>query len=83
MDENFLLVFLKNFSLVCIWVGLLAGLAFLFGPKLLLTISRSLDKPRRMVNLESVLQTKARIILGLALLIIAAVMLTLITGIRI
>ena len=83
MDENGWLVFLKNISLVCNWVGLLAALGFLFGPKLLLAISRSLDRPLRTMNLENVLKTKARIVLGLALLIIAAVMLTLITKIRI
>ena len=82
MHENAWLVFLKNISLVCNWVGLLAALGFLFGPKLLLAISRSLDKPRRTINLERVLQAKARVILGITLLIITVVMLTLITNIR-
>jgi hypothetical protein len=83
MDENTWLIFLKNISLVCNWVGLLAALAFLFGPKLLLAISRSLDKPRRTMNIERLLQTKARVILGLTLLIITIVMLTLITNVRV
>ena len=83
MGENIWLIFLKNISLVCNWTGLVIALAFLFGPKLLLAVSRSLDKPRPTMNLEKILQTKARVILGLALLVITGVMLTLMTNIKV
>ena len=83
MNENALLIFLKNISLVCNWIGLLTALAFLFGPKLLLVVSNILDKPRRTMNLEKVLVTKARIILGLALLIITVLMLSLVMNIKV
>ena len=80
MNENAWFVFLKNISLICSWVGLLAALAFLFGPKFLLAMSRSLDRTLRTMNLESILQTKARIILGIILLTISIVMLILIAN---
>ena len=83
MTETGWLIFLRNISIICNAIGLLIALAFLFGPKVLITVSRILDRLRPTVQLEKVLETRARIVLGLTLLVITVLMLALVTNIRV
>jgi len=75
MGESGWLIFLRNTSIICNGIGLVIALAFLLGPKALLTISKFLDVYRSSANLEKVLEARSRIILGITLLIITTLML--------
>ncbi len=83
MTETGWLIFLRNISIICNVIGLLVTLVFLFGPKVLKTICRILDRSLSTVELEKVLETRARIILGLTLLVITVLMLALVMNIRV
>ncbi|MFH1339191.1 MAG: hypothetical protein ABIH40_05070 [Candidatus Omnitrophota bacterium] len=83
MTETGWLVFLRNISIICNVIGLLIALSFLFGPKVLITVSKIMDRLRPTVELEKVLETRARVILGLTLLVITVLMLALVTSIRV
>ena len=83
MIEEKWLEFLKNLSLICNWAGLLVAALFLFGPKVLMIIGKFLDTPRKTVQLDKLLTTKSRIVLGFALLIVTALMLVLTTNIQV
>jgi len=83
MTEMGWLIFLRNLSIICNAIGLLIALAFLFGPKVLIAVSRILDRVRSTVQLEKVLETRARIVLGLTLLVITGLMLVLVMNIRV
>ena len=75
MGESGWLIFLRNTSIICNGIGLVIALAFLLGPKALLAVSKFLDTYRSSGNLEKVLETRSRIILGITLLIITTLML--------
>ncbi|MFC1592956.1 hypothetical protein ACFL4C_02975 [Candidatus Omnitrophota bacterium] len=77
MNEAAWFEFLRILSIVCNGLGLLIALVFLFGPKLLVSLSEFLDAPRRTVAFEKVIKSKARVILGLTLVIVTTVMLIL------
>ena len=79
MSENAWLNFLRNTSLICNGIGLVVALGFLFGPKVIMAISKAIDKPHSIVNIEKIFITKARIILGFTLLVISVLMLLLVT----
>lgn len=83
MTETGWLVFLRNLSIIFNVIGLLIALSFLFGPKALITVSKIMDRIRPTVELEKVLETRARVILGLTLLVITVLMLALVTSIRV
>ena len=82
MDEMAWLGFLRNTSLICNGIGLLIALTFLVGPKALAAISKFLDAYHSSINLESILKSKVRIIIGLTLLVITILMLVLVLGIK-
>jgi hypothetical protein len=83
MTETGWLIFLRNISIICNAIGLLIALAFLFGPKVLIAVSRILDRLRPTLEMEKVLETKARLVLGLTLLVITVLMLVLVINIRV
>ena len=82
MDEMTWLKFLRNTSVVCNGIGLVIALAFLVGPKALAAISKVLDAYHPSISLEKVMEGKARLILGLTLLVITILMLALVINIR-
>ncbi len=83
MSEVTWLNFLRIMSLICNGIGLIVALAFLFGPKTLSAISKFLDAYHSSIDLEKLLLSKARIILGVTLLIITALMMALVLNIRV
>jgi hypothetical protein len=83
MTETGWLIFLRNISIICNAIGLLIALAFLFGPKVLIAVSRILDRLRPTLEMEKVLETKARLVLGLTHLVITVLMLVLVINIRV
>ena len=82
MNERAWLSFLRNTSLICNGIGLAIALAFLLGPKALTAISKFLDTYHPSINLELILKSKARMIIGITLLVITTLMLVLVIGIK-
>ena len=82
MNEMAWLSFLRNTSLICNGIGLAIALAFLLGPRVLIAISKFLDEYHPSINLESILKSKSRIIIGFTLLVITVLMLVLVIGIQ-
>lgn len=75
MDEQALEFLLSTLSIIGGAVGLVTAILFLFGPKAINSLSKILDRTRSQLDLEKILRTKARIILGVFLLIISLFML--------
>jgi len=80
MDEQGLEILLSTLSIIGGIVGLLTAIFFLFGPKVIHSLSKVLDKTRSSFDLEKMLRTKARIILGVILLAISFFMLAVAMG---
>ena len=83
MSDAFWLVLLRRISLVCNALGLVMAILFLFGPRAFIGISNLVDKARATIDVEKVLATKARLTLGITLLVITALMLLLVMNIKV
>jgi len=83
MNERAWLILLRSISLICNGMGFVIALAFLLGPKRIAALSRFFDRGRPSIRLESILKSKARIVIGFILLIITASMLFLVLRIKI
>ncbi len=83
MTETGWLIFLRNISIICNVIGLLVALVFLFGPKAFMKTAKIMDRLFPTVEPEKILKTKARIVLGVTLLVITVLMLALVMYIRV
>ena len=75
--------FLRSTSLICNGTILVIAVIWLLGPKLLRSMSNFFDKYHSSLNLEKLLFTKGRVILGCILLVLSFLMLTAVIKIRI